>query len=156
MYVLGFFAAGAYFLQIVFGMKQIKHFNQTYQGLRKKGKVAIGRRAGKVQAGTIIMFALNNEGVIIEGAKMQGVTVLAKFKEMPMFKGIHIMDLTPEHVLVVKENKLIQKTIMNAQEIYRRVNQGEIIAEPAAPLKNFGRQISLLKTTIYNKLKRSV
>ena len=31
------------------GMKQIKHFNQNYQELRQLGKVAIGRRAGKLK-----------------------------------------------------------------------------------------------------------
>ncbi|MBP2098595.1 transcriptional regulator GutM [Enterococcus rivorum] len=156
LYVMGLLAVGAYLLQIIFGMQQIKHFNQTYQALRQQGKVAIGRRAGKVQAGTIIMFALSNEGVIIEGAKMQGVTVLAKFKGIPAFKGIKIMDLSPNHPLVAKENKLTQKTILNAQEIYRRVNQGEIIEEPAAPILNIGLKLSILKTTIYNKFRRSV
>lgn len=156
LYVMGLLAVGAYLLQIVFGLKQIKHFNQTYQALRKQGKVAIGRRAGKIQAGTLIMFALTKEGVIIEGTKMQGVTVLAKFKKMPSFKGLNIMELSLKHPLVAKENKLTQKTILNAQEIYQRVNQGEIIAEPATPLKNIGVQLSILKTTVSNKLKRSV
>ncbi|MFW7395578.1 transcriptional regulator GutM, partial [Vagococcus fluvialis] len=77
--VLGMFGIGAYLLQIVFGMKQIKHFNETYQMLRRKGKVAIGRRAGKIKAGTIVMFAVNNNGDILESVKMQGVTVMAKF-----------------------------------------------------------------------------
>ena len=156
LYVMGLLAIGAYLLQIIFGMKQIKHFNQTYQALRKQGKVAIGRRAGKVQAGTIVMFALTNEGVIIDGAKMQGVTVLAKFKGIPDFKGVKIMDLSAQHPLVAKENKLTQKTILNAQEIYRRVNRGEIIEEPVSPIINIGLKLSLLKTSVYNKLRRSV
>lgn len=156
LYIIGFLAVGAYFLQIVFGMKQIKHFNQTYQALRKQGKVAIGRRAGKVQAGTIMMFALNDEGIIIDGVKMQGVTVLARFKGLPAFKGVQIMALNQNHPLVVKENKLTQKTILNAQEIYRRVKQGEMIEEPVSPVKNIGLQLRILKTTVGNKFRRSV
>lgn len=62
IYIFGAFVIGAYLLQVVLGMKQIKHFNQTYQELRRKGKVAIGRRAGKVKAGTIVLFAVNKKG----------------------------------------------------------------------------------------------
>lgn len=36
VYLFGIFALGAYLLQILFGLKQIKHFNQNYQQLRKK------------------------------------------------------------------------------------------------------------------------
>ncbi len=56
-FIIGGIVITAYILQIVFGMKQLKNFNQVYSELRKKGRVAIGRRAGKVQSGTIVMFA---------------------------------------------------------------------------------------------------
>ena len=60
------------------GMKQIKHFNQNYQELRQLGKVAIGRRAGKLKRHDYLVccgFARK----ILAARKMQGVTVLAKF-----------------------------------------------------------------------------
>ena len=38
MYLFIFFAASAYVLQAVIGWKQLKHFNQTYSELRRKGK----------------------------------------------------------------------------------------------------------------------
>lgn len=76
------------------GMKQIKHFNQNYQELRQLGKVAIGRRAGKLKAGTIILFAVDSQGKILAARKMQGVTVLAKFHPLPQYvnEDIHYMD----------------------------------------------------------------
>ena len=58
-FIIGGIVITAYILQIVFGMKQLKNFNQVYSELRKKGRVAIGRRAGKVQSGTIVMFAVD-------------------------------------------------------------------------------------------------
>lgn len=78
-FIIGGIVITAYILQIVFGMKQLKNFNQVYSELRKKGRVAIGRRAGKVQSGTIVMFAVDRRGHVLDARKMQGVTVLARF-----------------------------------------------------------------------------
>ena len=38
MYLFIVFAASAYVLQAVISWKQLKHFNQTYSELRRKGK----------------------------------------------------------------------------------------------------------------------
>ena len=50
MYLFIVFAASAYVLQAVISWKQLKHFNQTYSELRRKGKVAIGKRPGKIRS----------------------------------------------------------------------------------------------------------
>jgi DNA-binding transcriptional regulator of glucitol operon len=148
--VLGMFGIGAYLLQIVFGMKQIKHFNETYQMLRRKGKVAIGRRAGKIKAGTIVMFAVNNNGDILESVKMQGVTVMAKFKSLPQFNGLNIHDLSENH-------DLVQQAIMNAREIYIRVEAGNYVEDsPVSPLMNARIHMNIAKESIQKKLKRGV
>lgn len=154
--VLGLFAIGAYLLQILFGMQQIKHFNHTYQKLRKQGKVAIGRRAGKVKAGTIVMFAVSDEGDILDAVKMQGVTVMAKFKSLPHYKGINIRSLSHDHHLVCKENKLMKHAMMNAKEIYIRVEEGNYVEEkPLSPFMLAKVEAQLLKDKIQMKLKRS-
>lgn len=80
--ILGLFITLAYMVQILLGLKQIKHFNQVYTELRKKGRVAIGRRSGKLKAGTIVMFAIDKQGIVLEAKKMQGVTIVAHFKDM--------------------------------------------------------------------------
>ncbi len=158
LYLLGIFAILAYFLQCLLGVKQIQQFNQTYSRLRKQGKVAIGRRAGKIQAGTIILFAVNGQGLILEGAKMQGISVLAKFKALPEFEGIDLLALTPQHPLVQRENKLTQQTILNAQEIYQRIHQGEKIATPPSPIKEGLFKLNVIKQQIQTKFtkKRSL
>lgn len=155
--VLGMFGIGAYLLQIIFGMKQIKHFNQTYQKLRRQGKVAIGRRAGKFKAGTIVMFAVSGEGKIIESVKMQGVTVMAKFKEIPQFNDQLITSLVLENELVRQENKLMRQAIVNAREIYIRVEEGNYVEEkPMSPFVLLKVQTNLFKEKIQTKLKRGV
>lgn len=138
-------------------MRQIKNFNETYKILRKKGKVAIGKRAGRIKAGTIIMFAVNTDGDIIDAVKMQGVTVMAKFKSLPQFYGFNIHDLSKSHTLVQKENKLIQQAILNARESYIRVESGNYIEDtPLSPLMNAKTQLVMVKELIQKKFKRGV
>lgn len=157
IFVLGIFCAIAYLLQIIFGMQQIKHFNETYQRLRRIGKVAIGRRAGKIKAGTIVMFAIDNEGNILDSVKMQGVTVMAKFKTLPNFIGLNINELSEENSVVKQENKLLQQAITNAREIYIRVEAGNYIEEaPVSPLMNARVHINIMKETVQKKFKRGV
>lgn len=56
---------------------QIKNFNINYIEMRKKGKVAIGRKRGYIQVGIIVMLLIDNDGIIVDCRKMQGVTVFA-------------------------------------------------------------------------------
>ena len=155
IYVFGIFAISAYIFQAILGFKQIKHFTAVYSEMKSKGRVAIGRRAGKFRAGTIVMFTLNQEEVIIDARKIQGTTVLAKFKALTDFEGVKIGDLSLELDCVSKENKLTQGTIMNALETYRRVMSGEVITEPVKPLAQLAPQFQLLKYKIQTKLQRS-
>lgn len=122
--VFGAVCIAAYALQIVFGMKQLKHFNTTYGEMRKLGRVAIGRRSGKVKSGTIVMFALDKDGKVLAAKKMQGVTVLAKFKDMPAYLGQDIHYFDTYNPLVRKENKLLQIAIEDAREVFLRVEAG--------------------------------
>lgn len=124
VYCLGLFVIIAYVFQIILGMKQMRHFNEVYSRLRSQGKVAIGKRPGRIRAGTIVMFALDREGVIIDSVKMQGVTIAARFKTMKQFNGLSLLDLEKDHPVVKSENKLIRQTILNAQDIYTRVQNG--------------------------------
>lgn len=157
VYVFGAFAMGAYILQVIFGMQQIKHFNQVYQEMRKVGKVAIGRRAGKFKAGTIVLFTVTNEGKILDARKMQGVTVLAKFHSLPNYINEDIHYLDKYHPLVRQENKLIQQAMENAREIFLRVEIGNYQEEkPVSPLMSVKVQLELWKNQLQIKMNRSV
>ncbi|SJZ74472.1 DNA-binding transcriptional regulator of glucitol operon [Pilibacter termitis] len=123
--LLGVIMLSVYLLQVLFGLKQIQNFNKTYKELRSLGKVAIGKRAGKIRSGTIVMFALNKKGEIQRAVKMQGVTVLSRFKEQPQFVGLELMVLTEEHPLMIKMDKITRQTILNATELYQRIEEGD-------------------------------
>lgn len=75
MVIFGLFVIAAYLFQLLLGLRQLKHFNAVYASLRRQGRVAIGRRAGKIRAGTIVMFALDQSGKVLDARQMQGVTL---------------------------------------------------------------------------------
>lgn len=114
----------AYLVQILLGLRQLKHFNQVYSDMRKKGRVAIGRRSGKIKSGTIVMFAIDEKGLVLDAQKMQGVTVAAKFQQMPQFINQDIHYLDSYNSLVRKENKLLQIAIEDARDLFVRTEAG--------------------------------
>ncbi|MBY4764924.1 transcriptional regulator GutM [Streptococcus uberis] len=122
--IFGIIVILAYVVQIILGMKQLKHFNKVYGELRKKGRVAIGRRSGKIKSGTIVMFAIDKEGLVLDARKMQGVTVAAHFKQMPNFIGQDIHYFDTYNPLVRNENKLVQIAIEDARELFLRMEAG--------------------------------
>lgn len=71
----------AFLLQIIFSMLQMKYFSSQFVKLRKRGKVAVGRKNGFFFAGAIVMFLIDDDGIILEGKKMEGVTCLARVKD---------------------------------------------------------------------------
>lgn len=151
------FAIGAYVFQLVLGLFQVKHFNKIYRELREQGKVAIGRRAGKIKAGTIVMFAIEDDGKILDARLMQGVTVLSKFRRLEQYihQDLHFID--SYHPLVRKENKLTQEAMENAREIYLKVSVGDYVEEPAqTPLGQLGTTIKAYGSMLKNKIRGSV
>ncbi len=155
IYILGAVVILAYILQIIFGLRQLKHFNTTYSELRKKGRVAIGRRAGKIKAGTIVMFAVDQSGKVLDARRMQGVTVAARFKTMPDYIGQDIHYFDTYNPLIRKENKLLQIAIEDAREVFLRTEAGNYEDVPKfAPVLNVGNQLKLLSTRLKLQFKK--
>ena len=155
IYILGAVVIVAYILQIIFGLRQLKHFNTTYSELRKKGRVAIGRRAGKIKAGTIVMFAVDQSGKVLDARRMQGVTVAARFKTMPDYIGQDIHYFDTYNPLIRKENKLLQIAIEDAREVFLRTEAGNYEDVPKfAPVLNVGNQLKLLSTRLKLQFKK--
>ncbi|MGM0165104.1 hypothetical protein IGI39_000045 [Enterococcus sp. AZ135] len=151
IFVLGAIAIMAYILQIFLGMKQIKNFNSVYIRMKRKGKVAIGRRPGKIASGTILLLGVDNTGIIQEAEMMQGTSILARFKSRPQFIGIDIHQLTESSILI-EENKLTRQAAANAQKIYLEVENGNHRDEaPKSPIFNVGNQVALMKLSIQDK-----
>lgn len=92
-YIYFFIFGGAWILQSFLGWIQMRNFTKELIKLRNKGKVVIGKAKGGFYAGTVIILVLGERNIIVEGKKMQGVTVFSKMKNFTLFNNISIEDL---------------------------------------------------------------
>lgn len=112
-------------LNFIFGIIQIKNFNKNYIKLRKQGKVAIGRKRGYIQVGTVVMFLIDDEGKILDSVKMQGISVFARFRKFIGLEGNYLGDITKENLL--KYNKYMKIAILDAVKNYNTFKEKEVI-----------------------------
>ncbi|MEH7416316.1 transcriptional regulator GutM [Neobacillus drentensis] len=127
IFIIMIFMAGAFIFQMVLGYLQIKHFSKAYAELRRIGKVAIGKKPGKFRSGTIVMFAVTNSGKILKAKRIQGVTVMAKVKDMPGFEDKNIRTLEEKNLAHC--NKLLKLAILDAVHNYKVIMSGGEIPE---------------------------
>lgn len=118
--ILGIIVWVANFL---FGLMQIKDFNKNYIELRRIGKVAIGRKKGYLQAGTIVLILIDEKGIVISSRKMQGVSVFARVRKFKGLEGRPLSDITKEELKCF--NKLLRVAILDAIKIYNIFKGGE-------------------------------
>ena len=138
--------AAAFVLQIVLSMAQMKHFSKEFVKLRRQGKVACGRKAGGLRAGAIVMFLLDEDGIVRCAKKMEGVTCLARVKPLPGFEGRDIRTLTAGDV--PKSHKNLGKAVEDASLTFRKFTAGEIIPEPPSPFRKLGQALGVVRKTI--------
>ena len=154
MVSFGLLILAAYAVQLMLGLKQLKHFNKIYAQLRHQGRVAIGRRSGRIRSGTIVMFAIDKEGIVLDAKKMQGVTMAARFKDMPDYIGEDIHYFDTYNPLVRKENKLLRMAIEDARAVFLKTEAGVYKDEPKqAPLIDLGLHAKVLISRFKLRLK---
>lgn len=126
----------AFLIQGVMSALQMKYFSNEFVKLRRKGKVACGRKAGGFHAGAIVMFQIDDDGIIREAKKMEGTTVFAKIKPLDGFDGKHIAQLSEADG--PKGHKNLCKAIADASLTYRKYTAGEVIPDPPSPFEKVG------------------
>lgn len=134
----------AFILQYGFAMLQMKSFTKHYGKLRRKGKVAIGKRKGGFMAGAIAMLAVDDEGIIITGSYLSGVTVMARFKELNGLEGKNIVKLVEDDIL--KYPKQVRKSILEASSNYITIINGGEVKQPESPLNKMAGSVKKLAT----------
>ena len=121
----------AFLLQGLLGFFQMKHLTNEFLELRRKGKVAFGRKSGGFRAGAVVMFLIDDDGTIREGRKLEGTTAFARVKPLEGFEGRYIGSLTqadgPDH------HKNLCRAIEDAALTYRKYTAGELVEETRAP-----------------------
>ncbi|MCZ0717603.1 transcriptional regulator GutM [Aerococcus kribbianus] len=155
--LFGIIAVSAYGIQILLGYQQIKEFNKVYLEVRNKGRVVIGRNPGRLKAGTLILFGIDDKDIIFAAYKMQGVTVFSKFKALEQFIGQDIHFIDQKHPLVQKENRLTQIAMEDARNLFINYQLGiHVEEEKPSPLRKLGQVTSHLFDDLKSKVKGSV
>ena len=115
----------AFLAQYALGMMQMKSFTINF------GK--LGKKKGAFRAGSIVMFAVDENGIILDSSYMSGVTVLAKFKKLKGFEGLNVSRLKKEDTKGFP--KQVQDAILEASSNYNVIMSGGEVPEPPSPLQ---------------------
>ena len=121
----------AFLLQGLMGFMQMKHLTNEFIKLRRKGKVAFGRKSGGFRAGAVVMFRIDDDGIVQEAKKLEGTTAFARVKPLEGFEGRYIGSLNKEDG--PKGHKNLCKAIEDAALTYRKYTVGELVEETTAP-----------------------
>ena len=140
MFQLGLLIVGMFVLQAVLSGLQMRHFSKEFVQLRRRGKVAGGRKSGGFHAGAIVMFLIDEQGVIREGRQLCGVTCFARVKQLPGFEGKYVGGLTEADL--PRYGKNLRKAIFDARDTYNKFISGEAIPEPPTPFQRAGRALT--------------
>lgn len=130
----------AFLLQAIASMAQMKYFAREFTEYRKQGKVVCGRQAGGFHAGAIVLFLIDDNGIVRKAKKLEGVTCLARFKEMEGFQNKYVGSLTGEEV--PKTHKNLRKAVKDAALTYCKYISGEEIENPPSPFQRVGRSVT--------------
>lgn len=136
--------AVGFLLQYGLGFIQIKNFNKHYTELRRRGRVAIGRRPSIFKAGTLVLLQIDQNNKIEKGRYMQGVTVFARFKKLSGLEGKAIGTLNSSELSAF--NPLLGKAVLDAKNTFMTIESGGEIKDIPSPfLKVANRVKQLLK-----------
>ena len=140
MLKLGLFVAAMFLIQALLTSVQISHFNREFIKLRRRGKVACGRQSGGFHAGSVVMFLLDENGIIREGKQLTGVTSFARVKPLDGFEGKFVGGLTEADL--PRYGKNLRKAILDAKDTYNKVMNGEIVPDKPSPFQRAGRVLT--------------
>lgn len=122
----------SYLAQVGLSFFQMKDFASTYGSLRRRGKVAIGKRKAAFSAGSIALLLIDAEGMVTEARAMSGLTVLARFRPLHGFDGLHISQI--DSGPVGRMPRGLRLAILNARDNWLAVQRGETPQDPPGPL----------------------
>ena len=140
MFQLALLLGAMFLLQGVLSVIQMRHFSREFVKLRRKGKVACGRKSGGFHAGAIVMFLIDEDGIIREGKKLMGVTCFARVKPFPGFEGKPLAALDESDL--PRYGKNLRRAILDARNTYQLFISGEAIPEPPTPFQRAGRALT--------------
>lgn len=139
----------AFFLQGILSFLQMRQFSDEFIKLRRKGKVACGRKSGGFHAGAIVMFRIDDEGIVQEAKVLEGVSVLARVKPLEGFQGRYVGELTEEDG--PRNHRNLRKAIADAALTYRKYTAGELVDAPPSPAQKMGMALTSVGRNLRQK-----
>lgn len=86
-------------LQIVGTYFQMRHYRRVLGRITQEessGYVGVGNAKARFGKGVILILVTNNGGSVVRALRMRGMTVFARFKDVPEFVGMKLADLRDE------------------------------------------------------------
>lgn len=124
-----------YVSNTVLALVQSRNYTATYTALKHRGRVAIGKKKGLVTTGAIVMFLIDEHGTIVEGTRLTGITVLARFRPLAEFDGLRLATISATGDR--RFTRSVRRAIENARDNYLRWKAGQIPQDPPGPLALF-------------------
>lgn len=94
---------------------QVQQYKKAVRRLHKKGNIGIGSKRSRIR-NNIVIIACDNQGKIVDGELMEGLTVFTKFKQIPDIIGKDIFLLKEEYETLSKKEKKQFKGHLQAVE----------------------------------------
>ena len=94
---------------------QVQQYKKAVRRLHKKGNIGIGSKRSRIR-NNIVIIACDNQGKIVDGELMEGLTVFTKFKQIPDIIGKDIFLLKEEYEALSKKEKKQFKGNLQAVE----------------------------------------
>ncbi|MDA5387905.1 MULTISPECIES: transcriptional regulator GutM [Loigolactobacillus] len=127
----------AFLFQAALGFLQVRNFAKHYGQLRRRGRVLIGRNPKRLQAGTLLLIALDGNNVIKSCQVMKGITIFAHFKEIKRFNGQSFIELVTDYTQLHQENRLIRQCLLNAYQTLIKYQNGTLAERDFSGQTNF-------------------
>lgn len=103
-------------VQLVGMRLQVKAYKDTVHRLHKLGNLGIGSMRGKFGPGHLVIIVCDNDGKILDGEIMQGMTIFSKFEKLKGIAGRTIYDLKKEYLELPKKARKQHKGHIQALE----------------------------------------
>lgn len=106
---------------------QVQQYKKAVRRLHKKGNIGIGSKRSRLK-NNIVIIACNNQGDIVDGELMEGLTVFTKFKQIPEVIGKNIFSLREEYeAMSKKKQKQIRGHLQAVQALCNRLENTDNI-----------------------------
>lgn len=118
----GLIIVGAIVIQGFLTYFQVKDYRKNVSEIRKKGRLFIGQTKGKIKAGSIVMMAVDEGGMIKEAKSMTGITVFHRFRRVDDLIGKNIFE-SDQWLDAVKDKQMVKAISKGIEAMNKSISQ---------------------------------